>query len=159
MICEQRLYVNLWTQMRTILTGLPMYAYWPQRVFVHVEGIEVLACVSVCKCVHECVCECTCTGEWVFTSGHAQVWMDDCVCIASVYAWASVHAYDCVRMCAEECNRLCVYTHSCMWLRAHVHKFVVARECAYAHACTYAPLYTRWVWVCDGVARVYIHAC
>ena len=26
-ICEQRLYINLCTQMKTILTGLPMYAY------------------------------------------------------------------------------------------------------------------------------------
>ena len=54
-ICEQQLYINLCTQMKTILTGLPMYAYWPGRVFVYVEGIEVLACARECVNVLECV--------------------------------------------------------------------------------------------------------
>ena len=31
--------------MKTILTGLPMYAYWPGRVFVYVGVIEVCVCV------------------------------------------------------------------------------------------------------------------
>ena len=50
-----------------------------------------------------------------------------------------MHACD---MCAEVCDRQCVYTHTCIWLRAHVHTFVFARECAYVRACTYARLYT-----------------
>ena len=41
-ICEQRLYINLCTQMKTIatITGLPMYAHWPGRVFVYVWGLK-----------------------------------------------------------------------------------------------------------------------
>ena len=55
-ICEHRLYINLCTQMKTILTGLPMYGYLPGRVFVYVGGIEVRwECVCVCG-VYVCVC-------------------------------------------------------------------------------------------------------
>ena len=53
-ICEQRLYINLCTQMKPILNGLPIYAYWPGRVFVHVGGIEVRACLVCVRVV--CVC-------------------------------------------------------------------------------------------------------
>ena len=35
--------------MKTILTGLPLYAYQPGRVFVYVEEIEVSEC-GVCVC-------------------------------------------------------------------------------------------------------------
>ena len=61
MICEQRLYINLCTQMKTILTGLPMYGYWPGSVFMYVRGIEVCVCAhGVCACgVCACgVCAC-----------------------------------------------------------------------------------------------------
>ena len=35
--------------MKTILTGLPMYGYWPGSVFMYVRGIEVCVCVwGVC---------------------------------------------------------------------------------------------------------------
>ena len=51
-ICEQRLYINLCTQMKTILTELPMYGYWPGSVFMYVRGIEVCVCVRiVCVCM------------------------------------------------------------------------------------------------------------
>ena len=39
--------------MKTIVTELPMYGYWPGSVFMYVRGIEV--CVCVCVCV-VCVC-------------------------------------------------------------------------------------------------------
>ena len=60
-ICEQRLYINLCTQMKTILTEIPMYGYWPRSVFMYVRGIEVCVCAH-CVCVHVvcgrvgCVC-------------------------------------------------------------------------------------------------------
>ena len=54
-ICEQRLYINLFTEMKIILTGVPKYAYWPGRVFVYIyaRGIEVLPCARKCVCVRE----------------------------------------------------------------------------------------------------------
>ena len=39
-------------QMKTILTELPMYDYWPGSVFMHVTGIEVCVCVCVCVCAY-----------------------------------------------------------------------------------------------------------
>ena len=33
--------------MKTILTKLPMYGYWPGNVFMYVRGIEVCVCVHV----------------------------------------------------------------------------------------------------------------
>ena len=67
-ICEQRLYINLCTQMKTIatITGLPMYAHWPGRVFVYLWGLKCvrarvnMRCVCVwCVCV-VCVCGVSC---------------------------------------------------------------------------------------------------
>ena len=52
-IFEQRIYINLCTQIKTILSGLPMYAYWPERVFVYVGGLRCLR-VRECVCVREC---------------------------------------------------------------------------------------------------------
>ena len=52
-ISEQRLYINLCTQIKTIPTGLPMYGYWPGSLFMYVRGIEVRVCVcahGVCAC-------------------------------------------------------------------------------------------------------------
>ena len=66
-ICEQRLYINLCTQMKTIatITGLRMYAHWPGRVFVYVWGLKCVRarvnmwCVCVCDVCRVCVvCEC-----------------------------------------------------------------------------------------------------
>ena len=85
-ICEQRLNINLCTQMKTILTGLPMYGYWPGSVFMYVRGIEVCVCAHVCACgvcvrvvcvcvVRACVwCVCAC-GVCVRV-----VWVCACVC-------------------------------------------------------------------------------
>ena len=65
-ICEQRLYINLCTQMKTIatITGLPMYAHWPGRVFVYVWGLKCvrarvnMRCVwCVCVCGVSCICD------------------------------------------------------------------------------------------------------
>ena len=49
--------------MKNIRAGLPMYAYWPGCVFVHVGGIEVLAyavvrvwCVCACGVCARAVC-------------------------------------------------------------------------------------------------------
>ena len=55
-------------QMKTILTELLMYGYWPGSVFMYVRGIEVCVCAH-CVCVHVvcvhvvcacgvCVCAC-----------------------------------------------------------------------------------------------------
>ena len=42
--------------MKTILTGLPMYGYWPGSVFMYVRGIEMCVCARmVCVCMW-CVC-------------------------------------------------------------------------------------------------------
>ena len=64
-ICEQRSYKNFCTQMKTILAGLPMYAYWPERVFVCREDRDTLMCimhvrVTACVWVHACMCVCVC---------------------------------------------------------------------------------------------------
>ena len=75
--------------MKTILTELPMYGYWPGSVFMYVRGIEVcvgvwgvwacgvcvrVGCVCVCVlCVSVglvCVCVCACGV---------------CVCVCSVW--------------------------------------------------------------------------
>ena len=34
--------------MKTMLTEPPTYAYWPERVYVYIGGIEVLACAHQC---------------------------------------------------------------------------------------------------------------
>ena len=57
-------------------------------------------------------------------------------------------------MCEKVSDRLRVYTRTYAWLRAHVHKFVFARESEYACACTYARLCAR-----DCSAREHIHVC
>ena len=67
-ICEQQLYINLCTQMKTLatITGLPMYAHWPGRVFVYVWGLKCvrarvnMRCVCVCGVCVVCMCECLC---------------------------------------------------------------------------------------------------
>ena len=55
-ICEQRLYINLCTQMKTIatITGLPMYAHWPGRVYVW--GLNCVRARVNMRCVCVCVC-------------------------------------------------------------------------------------------------------
>ena len=67
--------MNLCIQMKTILTGIPMYAYWPGRVFGPVGGIEV--CVSV-------VCVCVCV---VYVRGVC-AWCVCVVCMRGVCPWS-----------------------------------------------------------------------
>ena len=82
-ICEQRLYINLCTQMKIIFTGLPMYGYWPGNVFMYVRGIEVCVCARM-MCVCSCgVCAC---GVCVWSVCACGV---ECVCV-----WSGV----CVRV-------------------------------------------------------------
>ena len=50
MIYEQRVYINYCTQIKIILTGLPMYAYWPGRVFVYVVHV-CSACMGATRAV------------------------------------------------------------------------------------------------------------
>ena len=71
-ICEQRLYINLCTQMKTIatITGLPMHAHWPGSVFVYVWGLKCVRARVNMRCV--CVC----------------VW---CVCVVCVCVWCVVY--------------------------------------------------------------------
>ena len=44
--------------MKTILTELPMYGYWPGSVFMYVRGIEVRACGREYEVCVSCVCVC-----------------------------------------------------------------------------------------------------
>ena len=141
------------------------YTYWATNVCLLAwacgcvcRGIDGLACARAWECVHARVCVRACASvcaasivrarvcvhECASTSVHSRVWVDDylwtsvrskCSCM-SVCAWVSVNACDCVSMCAEVCDRLRLYISSCMRLRAHVHKFVFARECAYARLCS-----------------------
>ena len=39
-VCEQRLHTDLCIQMKPILTGLPMYTYWHEHVFVYVGELR-----------------------------------------------------------------------------------------------------------------------
>ena len=79
--------------MKTIatITGLPMYALWPGRVFVYVWGLKCVCEYAVCVCrvyVMCVVCEC-----------HVGV---SCVCVCSVL---------CVRECVlcVRVWRVCVF--------------------------------------------------
>ena len=66
--------------MKTILTGLPMYGYWPGSVFMYVRRIEVCVCARmVCVCVWG-VCAC-----WV------------CVRVGCVCVWGVCACGVCVR--------------------------------------------------------------
>ena len=42
--------------MKTILNGLPMYAYWSGHVFVYIGRLEVCVCVCVCGVRGASVC-------------------------------------------------------------------------------------------------------
>ena len=65
--------------MKTILNGLPMYAYWSGRAYVYIGRLEVHACVSMC--VYVCgACACVWCVCVVRVCG-ACVW---CVCVALV---------------------------------------------------------------------------
>ena len=95
--------------MKTILTGLPMYAYCSMCVFVYVGEIEVRACVvcawvcGVCSvCVRVCVV-CV-SGACVYCVSVARVcgacvWR---VCVTCVYY--SVYLDACIARCMHECD-------------------------------------------------------
>ena len=119
----------------TILSDLPMYAYWPGRVFVYVGGIEVLAwaresaCVRecACVCVRECACVCVrgrvCALEWAFTSGRAQMCIHECEWTSvrskcsymSGRAWVRMYTSDCVILCVRKDATDCAYIPSRVW--------------------------------------------
>ena len=65
--------------MKTILNGLPMYAYWSGRVFVYIGRLKVqariCACVSVVCVCGACVCGACVCGACVCGA---------CVCSACV---------------------------------------------------------------------------
>ena len=114
-ICEQRLYINLWTQMKTILTELPMFAYWPGRACV----CGVVWCVVLGVCVW-CACAVCCVRVW------CGVWVCGVKCACVVWSkrvwcgvWCSVWCgvvCACVVWCARVwCGvRMCVVC-ACVW--------------------------------------------
>ena len=96
---------KLMHQMKTILTELPMYGYWPGSVFMHVRGIEV--CVRV-----GCAC-----GVWVcmWGVGVRVVW----VCVWCMCVWGVCACGVCVRVGCECTCGVCVCVW-CVWLSVRV---------------------------------------
>ena len=102
---EQSLNINLCTQMKTTLTGLPMYAYWPGSMFVCVGERDVCArsCLQVRLLSLVCVCMC------IFF--HARVCVRVCAHIC-VCVWACV--------CLTVCTAKCMHEWTCMQVRVCV---------------------------------------
>ena len=83
-ICKQRLYISLCTQMKTILTGLTMYAYWSGHVFVYVGGLRCVR-MRACVCV-VCVCPwCVCVVCVCVVCMCAVCLFVVCMCVCGVY--------------------------------------------------------------------------
>ena len=73
------IYIYLCTQIKTLFTGLSMYAYWPGCVLVYVGEIEVLRWrASVCACVSVSACAsmyaCASVRSRVRISIHTHLW-------------------------------------------------------------------------------------
>ena len=140
-ICEQWLYINLCTQMKTITSGY-------SRVGVH-KCAFMSGCAQVC--VHEC--------EWTTVCAR--------VCIASVRAWACVYACNCI--CVRKYATDCVYipAHVCGCVRMRI-KLYYLWVCICAYVCICAVVHMMSVcehtsmsdkpWCASVHTYVYVHA-
>ena len=104
------------------------------RVCGHESGFASLCarvCTQECACMSmrsECVRTRVCMPNSAYTSVHACLCVHECACLP-------VRTRVCMPACAcmseRVCMSKCASIHQRVWLRAHVRKFVFAREYAY----------------------------
>ena len=146
------IYINLCTQMKTVLAGLPMYAYRPERVFGYVPRyIPKHTCTHLNHCNDwgerarvyvYCVCECVvcvcvvCASAWYVCAWRM------CVCVVRVCAVCVFGVWRMCGVCVCVCVLICVYLSACIAEWMH--------ECECLHICVCVRVCIReWNQPCD----------